>query len=223
NHLTGVIGAIEMVGDDQASLEPGEVEEFLELAHQQAVEAGEVLDDLLIASRTERGALDALPELVDLCPLTETVIRRTSVEGHEIGFQCYGGPVWAMADPLRYKQILRNLLTNALRYGGDNIRVSVESFDHTVSVVVADDGDGVDPEFEHALFQAYRAGMAMARVPGSSGLGLWIARGLAHKMGGNLRYQREAGLTVFELILPSAEAPPSDSALAELAASSTLV
>ncbi|HUP17941.1 MAG TPA: ATP-binding protein, partial [Acidimicrobiia bacterium] len=109
------------------------------------------------------------------------------------------------------------------RYGGDNIRVSVESSTHTVSVVVADDGDGVDPEYERAMFQPYRAGMAMARVPGSSGLGLWIARGLAHKMGGNLRYRREAGLTVFELMLPSADAPPSESELAELATSSTLV
>ncbi|MEX1093662.1 MAG: HAMP domain-containing sensor histidine kinase [Acidimicrobiia bacterium] len=205
NHLTGVIAVAEMIRDDDSRLQPGEMTELLDLAYQQAVEAGEVIEDLLTASRAERGILDAIPELVDLCPITETVIRRTSVGGREFVFDFSRGPVLAIADPLRYKQIMRNLLTNAIRYGGETVRVSIESIGPVISVVVADNGEGVDPADEQAMFQPYRGGRQMKAVSGSSGLGLWIARGLAQKMGGDLTYRRHSGQSLFELVLPAAD------------------
>lgn len=207
NHLTGIIAAVELVTDDGLDLTPAEVGEMLEMALQQSVEAAEVIEDLLVASRAERGVLDAIAEVVDLAPLTETVIRRTSSEEGRIRFHGPAGPVWATADPLRYKQVLRNLLTNALRYGGDEVRVSVEALGQWVSVIVADNGQGVDPADESALFQAYHRGRHVGPAEGSSGLGLWIARGLANKMGGELTYRRESGHTVFEISLPLADTP----------------
>lgn len=204
NHLTGVIGAIELINDDESKLGPDETNELLQLALQQSVEAEEVIEDLLIASRAERGVLDAATEPVDLCPLTETVIRRTSVESSEIVYDFSHGPIGAMADPLRYKQIIRNLLTNAQRYGGDTIRVSIEEDKSVVSVAVADNGKGIDAADMSTLFQAYRGGKASQGVSGSSGLGLWIARSLAQKMDGELTYERRSGQTVFELTLPAA-------------------
>ena len=205
NHLTGVIGAAELIRDENTRLAPEEVDELLDLAYHQAVEAGEVIEDLLIASRAERGVLDALPEVIDLCPVTETVIRRTSVETGDIRYDFSGGPVWAFADPLRYKQIVRNLLTNALRYGGDAILVSVEPIGDRVSVVVADNGEGVDPTHESSMFLPYHGGKTVRHVSDSSGLGLWIARSLAQKMTGDLTYRRESGQSVFELTLPGAD------------------
>lgn len=204
NHLTGVVGAIDLVTDDDSKLEPEEANELLQLALQQAVEAEEVIEDLLIASRAERGVLDAVTEPVDLCPLTETVIRRTSVESSDILYDFSHGPIRAMADPLRYKQIVRNLLTNAQRYGGDTIRVSIEERDSVVSVAVADNGRGIEDSDVSTLFQAYRGGRNSQGVAGSSGLGLWIARSLAQKMDGELIYERRSGQTVFELTLPAA-------------------
>jgi signal transduction histidine kinase len=213
NHLTGIVAVAELVRDDDTRLQPGEMTELLDLAYHQAVEAGEVIEDLLTASRAERGVLDAIPELVDLCPITETVIRRTSVEGREFIFDFSDGPVWAVADPLRYKQIMRNLLTNAIRYGGETILVSVQGIGPLVSVVVADNGGGVDPADESAIFQPYRGGRKMEAVSGSSGLGLWIARGLANKMNGDLTYRRQSGQTLFELILPAGDPEHETSSL----------
>lgn len=204
NHLTGVVGAIDLVTDDDSQLEPGEANELLQLALQQAMEAEEVIEDLLIASHAERGVLDAIIEVVDLCPLTEVVIRRTSVEDSNIVYDFSHGPVWAKTDPLRYKQIVRNLLTNAQRYGGDTVRVSIEKVDDTVSVAVVDNGEGIDAAEVSNLFLPYRGGQNSQGVSGSSGLGLWIARSLAHKMNGQLVYERRSGQTVFELSLPAA-------------------
>lgn len=221
NHLTGVVGAIDLVTDDDSQLKPGEANELLQLALQQAVEAEEVIEDLLIASRAERGVLDAMIETVDLCPLTEIVIRRTSVESSDIAYDFSHGPVWAKADPLRYKQIIRNLLTNAQRYGGDAIRVSIEKVDGMVSVTVADNGEGIDAAEMSNLFLPYRVGPNSQGVAGSSGLGLWIARSLAHKMGGELVYERHGDQTVFELTLAAAPRDVTDNVELEPSLSSS--
>lgn len=209
NHLAGVVGAISLIREAGSDLAPEDIDELLQLSHGQAVEATDVIEDLLVASRAERGVLDAIPEVVDLCPDTETVIRRTSLKAGEITYDFSDGPMWALVDPLRYKQIIRNLLTNALRYGGDTIRVSIERRGAVASVVVADDGEGVAPAHESAIFQPYRGGKAIRAVSGSSGLGLWIARSLARKMDGELIYRRREGQTVFELTLPAADEPSS--------------
>ena len=210
NHLAGVVGAISLVADKDTELTPEEVDEMLKLSLGQAEEASEVIEDLLVASRAERGVLDAIPEVIDLCSVTETVIRRTAVEGSNINYDFSDGPVYAYADPLRYKQIVRNLLTNSLRYGGDTINVSVQRRGDLVSVAVADDGEGIDPKHASAIFQPYRGGKAMKTASGSTGLGLWIARTLARMMEGDLRYRRKSGYTVFELTLPAATNPPVD-------------
>jgi signal transduction histidine kinase len=204
NHLAGVVGAISLITDGDTDLTPEETDEMLKLSLGQAEEAGEVIEDLLVASRAERGVLDAIPEVTDLCPVTETVIRRTAVEGSNIVYDFSDGPVHAYADPLRFKQIIRNLLTNALRYGGETINVSIQRRGDVVSVAVADDGEGIDPKHASAIFQPYRGGKAMKAAPGSTGLGLWIARTLARMMDGDLRYRRKSGHTVFELTLPAA-------------------
>jgi signal transduction histidine kinase len=80
-------------------------------------------------------------------------------------------------------------------------------------VVVADNGAGVDPTDESAIFQPYRGGRKMEAVSGSSGLGLWIARGLANKMNGDLTYRRQSGQTLFELILPAGDPEHETSSL----------
>lgn len=177
------------------------------LAHGQAVEAAEVIEDLLVASRAERGVLEAVPEPIDLIPLTESVIRRSSVKGGQISMDSPDDAIWAMADALRYKQIIRNLLTNALHYGGPTVEVSIEHRHEGVAVTVADDGEEIEPAAARALFQPYHGTEAGGLEPGSTGLGLWIARNLAQRMGGDLVYRRRDGLTLFELTLPAAQPP----------------
>jgi signal transduction histidine kinase len=204
NNLAGVIGVTELLSDPHTQLDPEEMRELLQLAHQQAVEAGDVIEDLLTASRAERGVLDVAIEVVDLCREAEVVMRRVGGDDREIPLECPDGPVWVMADPHRFRQVLRNLITNAVRYGGPDVRVSIVSVGPIGSVVVTDDGDGVHPADETAIFLPYRRSRNQTPAPGSTGLGLWIARNLTRQMGGDLTYQRRSGQTIFEVTLTGA-------------------
>ncbi|HLF62032.1 MAG TPA: ATP-binding protein [Acidimicrobiia bacterium] len=219
NHMAGVIGVTELVSDPESYFDPHELKELLQLVHQQAVEAGDVIEDLLTASRSEQGVLDVVIEPVDLCYEAEVVLRRFGVEDREIPLECPDGPVWAKADPHRFRQVLRNLVTNAVRYGGPNVAVSIVRVGPIGSVVISDDGDGVHPVDEASIFLPYRRSRDKAPAPGSTGLGLWIARSLARQMGGDLTYQRRRGQTVFDVTLPVVD--PSASEQADVLATSS--
>lgn len=99
--------------------------------------------------------------------------------------------------------MIRNLLTNALRYGGDYIAVDVERKDDLVTITVADDGPGVPDNREHAIFEAYERGHAQSTQPGSVGLGLAVSRELARVMGGELTFERRNAVTRFAFAAPA--------------------
>jgi signal transduction histidine kinase len=117
------------------------------------------------------------------------------VEGESIG---------AWADTLRTRQIVRNLLTNAHRYGGSQIRVEVSTRGAMALLVVTDDGKGVRGIDAKHIFDPYYRSQTEHTKPDSVGLGLAVARQLAQMMDGDLVYRRRNGWTRFELTLPIA-------------------
>jgi signal transduction histidine kinase len=206
NNLTGVLGLTEVVVSDE-TLDDAEARELIVLAHQQAVEATEIVEDLLTVSRLERSALVVHLEPVDIGTEVATVARRFAGEGTEVVVDGGGALAPVNADPLRVRQILRNLISNAVRYGGPRIEVTTRLGDGVVEVVVCDDGDGVPQEDETTIFLPYRRSTVTRRDPSSIGLGLWICRQLAVAMGGSLAYRRSDGETQFVLSLPGAASP----------------
>ena len=141
NNLTGMIGLTDLVSEE-AGISEDETKELIGLAHDQAMEAAEIVEDLLTVSRLERSALTVDMTAVDLLQEVETVARRFAGEGTLVSIESGGvGP--AHANPLRVRQILRNLISNAVRYGGPNIEVRTNAVGDRVTVTVTDDGDGV--------------------------------------------------------------------------------
>ena len=107
-----------------------------------------------------------------------------------------------LADRMRLGQVLRNLVSNAAKHGGEEIAVTAYSRGGRAVIEVIDDGPGVADEIGERLFDRYMHRDGAAVVEGSVGLGLAIARSFAEGMGGTLQYLRVDGLTIFEVILP---------------------
>ena len=112
--------------------------------------------------------------------------------------------VGATADPTRVRQIVRNLITNALRYGGHTITVSTGRRGDEVYVRVHDDGPGIPERQRDQIFEPYESVHQAIGTPASVGLGLTISRKLARLLGGDLRYDVDGG-SVFELTLPAVD------------------
>lgn len=112
-----------------------------------------------------------------------------------------------MGDPGRVRQIIRNLITNAARYGGDQIEVRVNEVGDMVHLEVADDGPGLQTgEWERVFEPYYRVDQNASTQPAALGIGLSVARHLARLMEGDVIYRRADGWSVFCLSLPAAPA-----------------
>ena len=116
-----------------------------------------------------------------------------------IKMEMKGKNLTVTADPMHVQQIMWNLCNNAWRHstkGSDAIKVSIKpSGKLNISIVVSDDGPGVAPEIRNQLFEPF-----FTTEKGGTGLGLYVARELAHANLGQLHYHPE--LNGFELILP---------------------
>ncbi len=208
NPLTVVLGFADELRD--GLLRSGDVEsaELAELVGDQSREINNIIDDLLVAARAELGSMTVVPDLIDLATEVRTVVRGCVCAKDvrdAIALDLESAPVWA--DPSRVRQIVRNLLTNAIRYGGPSITVVVRANEHTVTACVCDDGAGIAEEDRATVFEAYQQGHTDTPVSGSVGLGLHVSRKLARLMDGDLVYTYEGGVSTFALTLPAAKSP----------------
>lgn len=196
--LTAVVGLTSELSS-MGAMSANERGELMDLVAGQAAEMSYIVEDLLVAARAEMGTVAIDPTTVDL----EHELRAT-IDGLGLSVDQLPDEIpRAHADASRVRQILRNLLTNADRYGGPRRRVLAGDIHDRVWLEVRDDGEGVPGEVSEQIFEPYTT--AHEGISGSVGLGLSVARQLASMMGGSLTYRRDHRETVFRLELPSAE------------------
>lgn len=169
-----------------------------------AQEVSDLVEDLLVAARVELGQVQVANLPVDMVHQVHQIISAGGSFTHEVDFHRVEGEPRAVCDPGRFRQIVRNLLTNAERYGGPNVSIGVAASDGLVRVDVVDDGPGLPPEEWERIFEPYHRAHETPGQPGSVGIGLAISRQLAQLMGGGLEYHCGEGGSIFRLSLPSA-------------------
>jgi signal transduction histidine kinase len=178
-----------------------EILEMVSLISSQSVEMARLVDDLLTAERAASGNLTVRPGAIDLLEESQSVVSSLGV-GLEV--TVVGTPTEAWADRFRTRQIMRNLLTNAHRYGGPTVRIELSAREGVAVLEVIDDGNGVSGIDAEHIFDPYYRSRTESTRPESVGLGLAVARQLARVMDGDLIYVRQGGWTRFELTLPTA-------------------
>ena len=169
----------------------------------------EIIDELLLTTRLDRGQLRVEREPIEVAALTRaTVLTMAPQLPDSIAIEVEMQPVAVLAsgDRDRIQQVLLNLLDNAVKYGGPPIRVHIDQTDGVVRISVADGGGGVPVGEQERIFEKfYRSDPQLRRSPGGTGLGLYISRELAERMGGRLRLRSLPGAgATFSLELPCA-------------------
>lgn len=202
--LTAVIGYGQILHQDDSGLSADERAEMIRTILEESLDLANIVDDLLVAAMAEAGTLSVATAPVDLRAQTAQVLEILSSERVE-HIEPTGASIRAVGDPARVRQILRNLISNALRHGGDTIRVSVNSDDSTVRVAVSDNGPGIPTEDRERIFESYQRAAKASGLTDSLGLGLSISRKLARLMDGDLTYRHHHGESIFELLLPKAK------------------
>lgn len=199
NPLTGVLGLAIALRDEPGL--PADARELAAMVADEAQSAADIVEDLSVTALRNSGGFQTHPEPFDLGEEAWAACRSVA----DVSFEAEGD-VEVFADPRRVRQILNNLLTNALRHGQAPVDVYVGSDRRWATVEVTDHGDGIPSHAVDALFEPFGLVGVSGHVD-STGLGLSSARVLATLMGGDLTYLRSSDATTFRLTLPIARSP----------------
>ena len=189
--LTSIAGFADTLIAGWQDLPASEVDEFLRIIAQQAHHLGELVEDVLVIPRLEAGRLVLATSEFDLSELAHEVVELlvSPVTATEVSVAIPAG-VRALADRNRVHQILRNLVENALKYGGGQILVEGSEQDGMYQVSIDDNGPGIEVAERERVFEHFeQVTKGDNRSDEGVGLGLPIARRLARVMGGDLWFE----------------------------------
>nr|WP_206440020.1 HAMP domain-containing sensor histidine kinase [Streptomyces scabichelini] len=188
---------------------PEERDKHLARLRAEAARMGILLDDLLLLARLDAADVEAPLRLedVDLVELVHQAADafRAGRSDHPLTVTAPPDPVRLRLDPLRLRQVLDNLLSNAAVHTPAGTKVSVEvCIESGMALVqVTDTGPGIPAADQHRVFDRfYRVDKARSRDRGGSGLGLAVARSLARAHGGTIELTSRPGSTAFTITLP---------------------
>lgn len=209
--LTSILGALGLLLDAPSD-DPDEIHEFLHIAYTASQNLLTIVNNLLDIAKIEAGKMEVFPHDINVADLLNEVYTLHHLEAEEKGLRLKldipGGLPWLYADLTKTRQILVNLVGNALKFTDQGeVRLSARPdwAAHQMVMTVTDSGIGIPPDKQNRLFQPFvQADGSLTRKYGGTGLGLSISRQLAEMMHGSLTLH-SAGIglgSVFTLRLP---------------------
>jgi PAS domain S-box-containing protein len=183
----------------------------LEILRQSGTALLHMINNLLDLARLEAGEVQIRPETFDLRPFLEETLEmmlaQAETKGPEVALKIlYGTPVRASLDREKLRQVLINLLSNAMKFtreGHVTLEAGPSPSQASLAFVVRDTGIGIPPDKLSLIFEPFRQ-VAQGEGPQKgSGLGLSIVRELVHRMGGEVSVETTPGRgSAFRVILP---------------------
>ncbi|NND03538.1 MAG: HAMP domain-containing histidine kinase [Acidimicrobiia bacterium] len=187
--LTSIGGFADTLRENWANLPAKEVDEFLLIMRGEANHLSNLVEDILVIPRLEAGRLrlelKKIPLRNEAFEVARLVFAGTTRE-LQVDIPA---DISVVADPNRLRQIFRNLLENARKYGGDQVLITGEETGDSYKVVVADNGPGIPVEDRDRIFEHFEQAVKGDARSEGVGLGLPIARKLARAMGGDLWFE----------------------------------
>ncbi|HEX4227321.1 MAG TPA: response regulator [Bryobacteraceae bacterium] len=213
--MNGIIGMTELALETPLSIEQ---QDYLETVKLSAESLLGVINDVLDFSKVEAGQFQLDPIEFHLQECVDNVLRALALRAHEKNLElaCHidsAVPGTVFGDPVRLRQILTNLVGNAIKFTDEGeVTVTIERSSGTsnqaeLHFAVQDTGPGIPKEKQADIFRAFvQADGSITRRHGGTGLGLTISTQLAELMGGRIWLESEAGHgSIFHVVLPLPE------------------
>ena len=204
--MAAVVGAARTLLQRWRELTPEQRASFLALIADETSRLSTLVEDVLDTSRIESGSFAYTFSEVDVGEVVREAVATAQLAQGEVPLHAEvtpGLPV-VRADRVRLRQVLDNLIDNAVKYSspGEPVRVAAFADNGRIHVEVRDSGPGIPPESQRVIFEKFGRAPGDGTKPGT-GLGLFIARSIAQAHGGSLDVRSAPGRgTTFALALP---------------------
>jgi PAS domain S-box-containing protein len=205
--LTSILGYAALLREDTEGVV--DADDHIEVIERNASRQLRLVEDLLSIARIQAGEFEVHRLPIDLAEVVRLGVEAMRPAAEEAGLRLEldcTGPVRVLGDTDRLDQVLANLLANAIKFTprGGRVEVRLGSTPEEATLMVADDGPGIQPEDRARLFERLFRGDDVKRLQVSgAGLGLAIARSIIEAHGGTIEVRTEPGEgATFELTLP---------------------
>jgi signal transduction histidine kinase len=203
--MAAVIGSARTLQQRWRELRPDQREAFLAVIGDETSRLSNLIDDVLHTSRIEAGTFSYRFEQVDVARLIRDSVSAAGLAQTDVRVRAeLGHAPEVRGDPERLRQLLDNLVANAVKFSedGQEVCVSLGGDNGRVRIAVRDDGPGIPPEHQGLIFEKFGRAATGHAKPGT-GLGLFIARSIAEAHGGSLDVRSAVGRgTTFTVTLP---------------------
>jgi signal transduction histidine kinase len=207
--LTAIYGGVRTLLGRAGELSDEQRLRLLHMIEQESAHLAQIVDQLLITAQLDRGSLRAIATPTDLRTLSRSVLEAAEARGNAQATLILDAPPDiepVLCDESLLRQVLVNLVENALKYSpeGGRIELKVGAERDAVRIAVSDEGLGIPPAEQEQIFEKfYRLDAEMTRGVGGSGLGLYISREIVTQMDGTLTVSSEPGAgSTFTVTLP---------------------
>ncbi len=197
--LSAVVGYANLLAESAEDLDEETRSEMVRDMTDQAWDLAGIIEDLLTVASAELGELHLAKVNVSIGANVAQVLESMGSRGASIHLE-QRAPVTGLGDPARYRQVVRNLVSNGLEHGREPIRIIITEDRGEARLEVRDQGDGVSHDLEEMINE--QADHGIPSTPGVMGLGLWVCQELTRLMGGRLTYRRIDGETSFQVAIP---------------------
>jgi PAS domain S-box-containing protein len=209
--LAAIYGSAQTIRRKDIELAPEIQDQLLGVIASESDRLGTIVNDLLVAGRLDANQLPLAIERCDPVELAGSVVEaaRTHLpEAIELELEAPRQLPEVVADPGQLRQVLVNLIDNAIKYSpeGGRVALSVSNGDQAIRFTIADDGLGIPSNEHRRIFEKfYRLDPDMTRGIGGTGLGLYICRELVRRMDGKIWVESKLGEgSTFVVELPAA-------------------
>lgn len=198
--LTSIMGSLGLIRGGAFGEMPDEMQDMVEIAYMNSDRLVALINDILDIEKLESGSMTFVPEELDVMELVEASLRENKGFADRFGVSLAIGRrvkgARLMADSMRLRQVMTNLISNAVKFSpeGEEVEVSAMRRKGRVRISISDKGPGIPKDFEDRIFGKFaQADSSDTRQITGTGLGLSICKAIIEKQGGVIDFKSKSG------------------------------
>ena len=204
--IATISAAIEAIKNFNVLEDPEKTSKYLSMSSIQINKLHQMVEKLLETAMLDSEQLVLKKETVDIVDIAEKVVYKHQILAHkkELSFFTTLQPCYANVDVFHFENVISNLIDNAVKYGGNQIEMNINSVLNTIEITVIDDGNGIEKNQKEKIFDKfYRVPKGNTHDVKGFGIGLYYCKKIIEKHEGFIGLTSDKSKTIFKITIPN--------------------
>ena len=204
--IATISAAIEAIKNFNVLEDPEKTSKYLSMSSIQINKLHQMVEKLLETAMLDSEQLVLKKETVDIVDIAEKVVYKHQILAHkkELSFSTTLQPCYANVDVFHFENVISNLIDNAVKYGGNQIEMNINSVLNTIEITVIDDGNGIEKNQKEKIFDKfYRVPKGNTHDVKGFGIGLYYCKKIIEKHEGFIGLTSDKSKTIFKITIPN--------------------